>query len=55
MRSTGNDAFRSAAAGVDTRPNNSIFRFCFPDTAAADAFRNRFGGECLVRPLNTAT
>jgi hypothetical protein len=21
-------------------------RFCFPDTATADAFRNRFGGEC---------
>ena len=23
-------------------------RFCFPDTATADAFRNRFGGECLI-------
>jgi hypothetical protein len=23
-------------------------RFCFPDTANADAFRNRFGGECLT-------
>jgi hypothetical protein len=23
-------------------------RFCFPDTAIADAFRNRFGGECLT-------
>jgi hypothetical protein len=23
-------------------------RFCFPDTATADAFRNRFGGECLT-------
>jgi hypothetical protein len=22
-------------------------RFCFPDTATADAFRNCFGGECL--------
>jgi hypothetical protein len=22
-------------------------RFCFPDAATADAFRNRFGGECL--------
>ncbi len=22
-------------------------RFCFPDIATADAFRNRFGGECL--------
>ena len=25
-------------------------RFCFPDTATADAFRNRFGGECLTHP-----
>jgi hypothetical protein len=24
-------------------------RFCFPDTATADAFRNRFGGEWLTR------
>jgi hypothetical protein len=23
-------------------------RFCFQDAAAADAFRNRFGGECLT-------
>jgi hypothetical protein len=23
-------------------------RFCFPDAATADAFRNRFGGECLI-------
>ena len=23
-------------------------RFCFPDAAAADAFRDRFGGECLT-------
>jgi hypothetical protein len=23
-------------------------RFCFPDAAIADAFRNRFGGECLT-------
>jgi hypothetical protein len=23
-------------------------RFCFPDAANADAFRNRFGGECLT-------
>ena len=22
-------------------------RFCFPDAATADAFRNRFGGECF--------
>jgi hypothetical protein len=24
-------------------------RFCFPDAATAEAFRNRFGGECLTR------
>jgi hypothetical protein len=23
-------------------------QFCFPDAATADAFRNRFGGECLT-------
>src|SRR5262245_46120075 len=23
-------------------------RFCFPDTATADAFSNRFGGQCLT-------
>jgi hypothetical protein len=23
-------------------------RFCFPDAATADAFCNRFGGECLT-------
>jgi hypothetical protein len=23
-------------------------RFCFSDTTTADAFRNRFGGECLT-------
>jgi hypothetical protein len=26
-------------------------RFCFPDAATADAFRNRFGGECLTYAL----
>ena len=26
-------------------------RFCFPDAATADAFRNRFGGECLTYVL----
>ena len=26
----------------------SYIRFCFPDAATADAFRNRFGGECLA-------
>jgi hypothetical protein len=36
-------------------------RFCFPDTASADAFRNRFGGECLThrpgkpKPRTSAT
>ena len=26
-------------------------RFCFSDAATADAFRNRFGGECLTYAL----
>jgi hypothetical protein len=36
-------------------------RFCFPDTVTADAFRNRFGGECLThapgkpKPRTSAT
>src|SRR6516162_3021207 len=36
-------------------------RFCFPDTATAGAFRNRFGGECLThaaekpKPRTSAT
>ena len=36
-------------------------RFCFPDIATADAFRNRFGGECLThrpgkpKPRTSAT
>ena len=25
-----------------------FIRFCFPDAATAEAFRNRFGGECLT-------
>ena len=29
-------------------PEQFYIRFCFPDTATADAFRNRFGGECLT-------
>jgi hypothetical protein len=29
-------------------------RFCFPDAATADAFRNRFGGECLTAPEKSA-
>jgi hypothetical protein len=28
--------------------NQFYIRFCFPDAATADAFRNRFGGECLT-------
>jgi hypothetical protein len=28
-------------------------RFCFPDAATADAFRNRFGGECLRAEMTT--
>jgi len=38
----------------------SHIRFCFPDAAAADAFRNRFGGERLTyapekpKPANAA-
>ena len=31
-----------------SRSSKSIFDFNFPDTATADAFRNRFGGECLT-------
>src|SRR6266568_1057975 len=27
-------------------------RCCFPDAATADAFRNRFGGECLTYALS---
>ena len=26
-------------------------RFCFPEASTADAFRNRFGGECLTYAL----
>ena len=39
----------------------SHIRFCFADTATADAFRNRFGGECLThapgkpKPRSSAT
>ena len=39
----------------------SYIRFCFPDAATADAFRNRFGGECLThapaqpKPRTSAT
>ena len=30
-----------------TRSANFYIRFCFPDAATADAFRNRFGGRVL--------
>jgi hypothetical protein len=30
-------------------------RFCFPDAAIADAFRNRFGGECLTHAPTART
>jgi hypothetical protein len=29
-------------------------RFCFPHTATADAFRNRFGGECLTHAATSS-
>ena len=38
-----------------------LIRFCFSDTATADAFRDRFGGECLThapgkpKPRTSAT
>jgi hypothetical protein len=48
MRFTVNDASQSAAAGVGTRSSKSIIRFCFAHAATAEAFRNRFGGECLT-------
>ena len=32
----------------------SYIRFCFPDAAAADAFRDRFGGECLTHAARSS-
>ena len=29
-------------------------RFCFPDAAIAEAFRNRFGGECLTHAATSS-
>jgi hypothetical protein len=29
-------------------------RFCFPDAAIADAFRNRFGGGCLTHAATSS-
>src|SRR5215472_8853116 len=37
---------RRGRSGYDVKP--FYIRFCFPDAATADAFRNRFGGECLT-------
>ena len=37
---------RRGRSRYDVKP--FYIRFCFPDTATADAFRNRFGGECLT-------
>jgi hypothetical protein len=43
---------RRQVAGRRGRSRHEIeqfyIRFCFPDTATADAFRKRFGGECLT-------
>ena len=37
---------RRGRSRYDVKP--FYIRFCFPDTATADAFRNRFAGECLT-------
>jgi len=43
------------------KAEQSYIRFCFPDAVTADAFRNRFGGECLTsaqgnpKPRTSAT
>src|SRR6516164_6527682 len=37
---------RRGRSRYDVKP--FYIRFCFPDTATADAFRNRFGGECFT-------
>jgi hypothetical protein len=35
--------------GLNRHESKQVYiRFCFPDAATADAFRNRFGGECLT-------
>jgi len=35
--------------GLNRHESKQVYiRFCFPDAAIADAFRNRFGGECLT-------
>jgi hypothetical protein len=37
--------FRFDPAEVGMRRPNFYVRFCFPNAAAADAFRDRFGGK----------
>ena len=37
---------RRGRSRYDVKP--FYIRFCFPDTATADAFRARFGGKCLT-------
>jgi hypothetical protein len=45
---TVNDA--SQSAGPESRRGGAIrYSILFPDIATANAFRNRFGGECLTR------
>jgi len=35
--------------GLNRHESKQVYiRFCFPDAATADAFRNRFGGMCLT-------
>ena len=39
----------SVRRGRSRREVKQVYiRFCFRETATADAFRNRFGGECLT-------
>jgi hypothetical protein len=38
---------RRGRSRYDVKP--FYIRFCFPDAAIADAFRTRFGGECLTQ------
>jgi hypothetical protein len=49
--STVNDASQSDA---EHEVEQFHIRFCFPDAATADAFRNRFGGECLTHAATSS-
>jgi hypothetical protein len=53
MRSTANDASQSAATSRH-EVKQVYIRLCFRETATADAFRNRFGGECLTQAPDKA-